>query len=428
MITCGCIRVLRSRQWAVGAAQWAAGSGQWAVGSHRGSGSFVGRFSRRRCVTLIGALVWLGTALITGAGASDWPVVRGDARASGASSLSLPEKLELLWEVTAEESGFEATAVIANGTVFVGDVDGTFYALDLSNGKQVWKRTFEDSGFISGAAVEGSQLVVTDFNGIIRCLDTASGDPRWEFEADSESHAAPNISGNLVLVVTEAGTLVAVDKTSGELKWRFRIDAPLRCWPTVVEGRVLLAGCDERLHAIDTASGEEVASREIDGPTGCTAARMGDFVFFGTEMGTLYSIGASDYQVQWRYNDPEHNSPIRASAAVGEQAVVFSNDGKMVYALNPSTGKPLWEFSARSAVKSSPVIVGERVYLATSRGRLHALALATGSETWLYEAGGRFLASPALASGRLVIGNNDGTLYCFGRKAEGKKAVNKIEE
>jgi len=94
--------------------------------------------------------------------------------------------------------------------------------------------------------------------------------------------------------------------------------------------------------------------------------------------------------------------------------VVVGGRNKRVYALDPASGKELWQFSATSRVDASPVIAGQRVFVATADGRLFGLDLATGEERWRYEAGGGFAGSPAVAAGCLVIANDNGVVYCLG--------------
>jgi outer membrane protein assembly factor BamB len=65
-------------------------------------------------------------------------------------------------------------------------------------------------------------------------------------------------------------------------------------------------------------------------------------------------------------------------------------------------------------VESSPVIVGNRVFVGSNDGVLYELDLASGRKTWEFTAGGALSASPAAAQGALVIGSQDGVLYCFG--------------
>lgn len=344
----------------------------------------------------------------------DWPVYRGNPLATASVSTALPDELAVIWKYSLPESGFEGTAVVADGIVFVGDNDGTFYALRLSDGTEVWHENFEDCGFIAGPTFHDGRIYIGDFNGVIRALDASDGNLLWEYESQGESYAAPNVVDGHVLVTSEAGELVSLDAESGELHWKFQIEAPLRCWPTVVEGRVLLAGCDERVHAIDIATGEEVAGVDIDGPTGATPAVYEGNALFGTEQGSFYAIHIPSMEIAWRHQDPENIDPIHTAAAVDSRAIVFGTQGKKFYALHPDSGKLLWTFPVRSAVESSPVIVGDSVFLATRRGVIHRVDLTTGTEQWNYEAGGNFQASFAVADNRLVIGNTDGTLYCFG--------------
>ena len=45
------------------------------------------------------------------------------------------------------------TWALISSSIYLGDVDGTFYALGLADGEVLWKKQFEDSGFLAGAAV-----------------------------------------------------------------------------------------------------------------------------------------------------------------------------------------------------------------------------------------------------------------------------------
>lgn len=354
------------------------------------------------------------TASTPVAKSESWPLVRGDALASGVAHSKLPDNPQVVWKHTLNDSGFEATAILAGGKVFVGDFDGTFHALALKDGKPLWKQVFKDSGFTQAAAYAEGRLVVSDFDGMVRCLNAEDGKTLWSYEASSESYAAPNIHDGKVLLSLEAGELLALDLETGKLLWNFRIEAPLRCWPTVVENKVLLAGCDQRFHVVDINSGMESAGVDIDAQTGSTPAVLDGHVLFGTEQGTFYSISAKTMQIRWQYRNPKQGQPIRASASVDKRSVIFPNQGKQVTALNPINGEKLWTFTVRSTVESSPVIAGDQAFLSTKRGRLYGVDVTSGKETWQYQAGGSFLASPAIAQGKLVIGNEDGTLYCFG--------------
>jgi outer membrane protein assembly factor BamB len=350
------------------------------------------------------------------ASAGDWPLVRGDGAATGAVAEALPRRLDTVWTFQAKESGFEVTAAIVDGVVYVGDVDGTYYALKLENGEPIWSRKFEDSGFVAGSAVIGGRIYCVDFNGMVRCLNAADGAPVWEFPTETSLYAAPNVHEGLVLIAAESGQLYGLDAATGKEKWKpFAIDQPLRCWPTVVQERVLVAGCDGKLHLVDVKTGEGKENVDIGGPADGMPAVLGDRVYFCTASGVFHAMTIKPLAPVWQFQHRGQGEEIHAAAVTGK-AVVLGTHDKRVVALDPANGELKWSFPVRSRVESSPVIAGDVTLFATIRGRLHAVDMQTGKATWQTDVGGTFKASPAVSNGRVVIGNTDGALYCLGAK------------
>lgn len=348
--------------------------------------------------------------------AADWPLVRGDAAATGAVDTPVMEPLDILWTYEATDSGFETTASIVDGVVYVGDADGTFHAVKLADGEPVWTKKFEETGFVAGSAVVDGRIYCVDYNGIVRCLQTENGETIWEFNTDTSLYAAPNVYEGIVLLAADSGQLFALDAVTGEQKWEpFTIDQPLRCWPTVVAERVLIAGCDGRLHLVDVNTGKDVESIDIGGPADGMPAVIGDRVFFCTAGGVFHGMTIKPLASLWQYGHRGQGEEIHAAAATEKQIVLGTHDKRMV-ALEPATGEEIWSVPLKSRAESSPVVAGELVLFGTVRGRLQAVQLSDGKEIWNEEVGGRFTASPALSDGRMVIGNDDGTLYCIGAK------------
>jgi outer membrane protein assembly factor BamB len=380
-------------------------------------------------------LVQCGVVRSTGR-ADDWPVVRGDILGSGVANTTLPDQLESLWTYkAADDAGFDATAIVADEIVYIGDNMGTFHAIRLADGTPVWTKQFEDGSFAAGAAFDNGRLYVGDLNGIVRCLAAKDGEELWSANVEGEIYAGPTLHGDDVLVTSELGTLSCLNAADGKPRWEpFRIEAPLRCSPTILSGRAMLSGCDSLLHIIDVTNGSEIQTVKIDGPTGATAAIQENRVFFGTEGGTFFAIdipsdGAGEPNVAWTFRDPRRGQPIRAAAAVTSEIVVFGSQGKAIYGLDPATGKEKWQpIATRSRIESSPVIAGERIVVATAAGKLYLLDVKSGEVKWEQEMGGSFTASPAVVDGRIILGNGDGTLYCLGAKNNAKNLATENTE
>ena len=374
------------------------------------------RFNLRLTVALI--CIFVGS-LATSC-ANDWTLVRGDILGTGVAQTTLSDSLHVIWKFEAgKDTGFDATPVVDEGVIYIGDNAGKFHAIRLADGGEIWSKEFADGGFGAGAAVEKDRLYVGDMNGIAYCLATKDGKELWTKNLGGEVHAGPTLNGDDVLFTCEAGTLSCRRKADGNERWQFHIEAPLRCTPTISNGRAAVAGCDSHLHVIDVTDGSEKDSIEIDAPTGSTPAMRDDRVFFGTEGGTFYAISISatagqKSSVAWTYHDDKRSQPIRTAAAVNDQIVVFGGQGKAIYALNRADGHEKWKLSTKTRIESSPVIAGNRVVAATTAGKIYSLDATSGEVKWEYDAGGSFIASPAVVDGKIILGNTDGTLYCLG--------------
>lgn len=360
------------------------------------------------------ANAWPDSQPPEGAASRGWPLFRGDPQAQGVAATTLPDQPSLVWKRSFPKELFEGAAAIENGVIYLGGAEAV-YALQLSNGEEKW-RFKSEIGFKAAPAVRNGLVYIGDLDGKFHCLDAATGKSKWEFAAQASIDSGANFYKDKVLFGSQDATLYCLNAASGEVAWKHAIADQIRCFPTIVQDRAFVAGCDGALHIIDLEKGEAVAQVKIDAPTGCTPAVVGDRAFVGTEGEKFLAIDWKKQEVSWSYTNPRRQFAYRSSAAATKDVVVVGNQGKLVLALDPATGKELWIHNAGSGVESSPVIVGSRAFVGTTRGVLLALNLADGKLAWQYETGGSITGSPAVADGKLVIGNDDGDVYCFGAK------------
>lgn len=364
-----------------------------------------------------------GRAADSGKSNDSWPVFRGNSLGTGVSTSPLSDKLAEHWTFKVPGGAFDATPVIAGGIVYIGDLDGALFALDLKTGEKKWKTTIKDSGFPASPAVRNGLIYVGDYDGVFYCFDATDGKEKWKFAAEAEI-SSPNFYKDAVVFASQDSRLYSLDAATGKLNWKYAIEDQIQCSPTIVDGRAFLAGCDGKLHIVDVAKGEAINDVDIFNPTGVTPAVLGDRVYFGTEGGELLCVNWRTAKTEWTYADENSHQSIRSSPAVTKDVVVFGSRSKQVYALDPTTGKLLWKVPSRRGIDSSPVIAGERAYVGVGDGKILAIALQDHKIVWQYQASGGFGGSPAIADGRLVIASDEGVVYCFGQK-QGAAGVSK---
>ncbi len=370
--------------------------------------------------------------------ADRWPTARGCLAGTGQSAATLALPLTESWRRDFEKTSFAAVPVIADGMIYVGDLDSTFHALDLATGKTIWTFVATDAGFPSAAALAEDPalpLVVGDDIGLVRGLDRHTGEVRWEYATEGEISGGPTIletpDGPRALIGSQDASLSCVDLATGRVVWKHSIADQIRCGPTVARRQdgdhVFLAGCDGRLHVIDAATGKETASVEIGGPTGTTPAVAGDLTFFGTEGGGFFAIDFTAPAVAWKHQPAAGGQAYRSSAAVAEGLVIVGTRGRAVEAFAVGDGSKAWRRPMPGRVDASPAVVTATgsdgdpttpprsvALVADAKGTIAAIDVASGETVWQFDAGGSFAAGPAVASGRVVVASEDGTIWCLG--------------
>lgn len=194
--------------------------------------------------------------------------------------------------------------------------------------------------------------------------------------------------------------------------------------PAIAYGRLFLANGAGRVLAIATGTGA-VAWDYRSNYGAAASPAVGDYQH-GTvyeaflnrlggpkvnDDGMVIALSTGQGDVRWRRHiGASESSPL----LVGNRIYVGDWLGK-VYALSASTGAIEWTFQTGGPVKGALAQGGNRVFVGSYDGHVYALDAAGGQLFWRTAAGyGRFYSTPAVAYGRVYIGSTDASVYSFG--------------
>ncbi|MEO1618573.1 MAG: PQQ-binding-like beta-propeller repeat protein [Planctomycetota bacterium] len=342
-----------------------------------------------------------------------WPLPRGDAASSGASTAQLPKELSVAWEFKADEA-IEAPPVVSQDAVFLADVMGKLYAVSRTDGSKRWTKDYE-SGFLCAPVIAGDSLIIGDIDGTVFCLDVKSGEERWKQSTGGEISGAAGLYEDKVLISSQDGKLYCFELATGEPAWTYQADDQIRCAPTVAGDRTFLGGCDAKLHIVNLKTGEaDGDTLPLDGPTGSTPAIRDNLAVVPAMDGVVFGFDWKLKKELWRYEDMDQAQEYRSSAAVADGIAVISSQRKHVDAIDTKTGKRIWRHTLRRRSDASPVIAGDEVWIPATDGRLVRLSLKDGEVLWSYEIRGGFVGGVAIAGKQLFIADDEGVLRCFG--------------
>ena len=76
-----------------------------------------------------------------------------------------------------------------------------------------------------------------------------------------------------------------------------------------------------------------------------------------------------------------------------------------------TTPEIAWREKKSVPTMSSPLVVGNELYMVSDKGVMTCLDAKTGTEVWVERLGGNFCSSPLFSDGRIYVGNRDGKTF-----------------
>jgi outer membrane protein assembly factor BamB len=118
------------------------------------------------------------------------------------------------------------------------------------------------------------------------------------------------------------------------------------------------------------------------------------------------------------------DSPIGESSPAYSNGVVYIGDlGGWFHAVNATNGKKLWAFKAGSEIKSSAVVVGDRVLIGSYDQHLYCLSTRDGSVIWKVRTNGPVHSTPSISAGVAFVAGCD-ELFRGIRVSDGQEMFN----
>ncbi len=294
--------------------------------------------------------------------ALQWPLYGADpARTQAQPEIRLRPPFRLLWS-RGLGAMLEFPAVVVDGRAYIGNAQGTVFALDMTDGSVLWRRRTWHGKMAESPAVWGGRLVVHGMDGRVRVLRRSDGRPLATYDVGAPIESSPVVRDGIDYLGSWNGTVEALDLRRGRVRWRF--------------------------------------------PSGCkitsSAALAGSTLYIGDYCGRLLALSPATGRLRWAgaVNGRIYGTPAVAAGRV----FVGSSDGGSMNAFT-TRGRALWRRYFGSYVYSSPAVWGGRVFFGTYAGRFYALDAATGATRWSVGAGGPISGAAVVVGGIAYAGS-----------------------
>jgi len=380
----------------------------------------------------------------------NWPNFRGPGGYAHAYYTNAPTAWNaetgenILWKAEIPAPGFNSP-IVWNKRVFLtgGDEEGfEVYCFDADTGKMLWNRTLdefpgspkklpdvsEDTGYAAPSmATDGQRVFAIFATGDLACYDF-NGNFVWGKNIgvpdNSYGHASSLITDGRLLFVqydqNRDSRVMAFDNATGKEVWR-TTDRDFPSWasPILIQtefGMQLIVLDEKYATAYEPATGKLLWRADcLGGEVAPSAAYNGaGIVVVANEyaQATALKLKEDGFETLWQYDDylPEISSPLAS-----EKYFFIATSAAEIVCLDIFTGKTMWEAEFEEPFSSSPVLVGNRVYVLDQAGGMHILKVGPKyKELSSPSIGENCFATPAYVDGRIYLRTDD-YLYCIGK-------------
>jgi FOG: WD40-like repeat len=266
------------------------------------------------------------------------------------------------------------------GAVYFGSGDGNVYSLNAASGKLNWKFKTGDVVHASPAISDGS-LYIGSWDSFFYALDASTGKEKWRFKTgeDPDTHnqvgiqSSASVADGIVYFGCRDSHLYALDAKTGDKKWAFGAKGSwIVASPAVRDGKVYFATSDTSLvYALDARSGAVVRSTTLNHWYLYSSPTLASGILYeGSTQGRLVAIDETTFQPVWSFETDgmKEVGPIYTKTdGTPDNVAIFHSD----FYDDMVTG--VGRVMSMGAIISSPLVVGNVVYVGSADGNVYAL-------------------------------------------------------
>jgi outer membrane protein assembly factor BamB len=231
----------------------------------------------------------------------------------------------------------------------------------------------------------------------------------------------------LIYSIDGEGFVTAVEPETGKIRWQKDFNEKVSGGLGGDNRHLYFNTFEGELVALDRVTANEVWRADLSSEAISKASSNGNVVAVQTVDGKLFTFGAADGRLRWRYDSIGPLLSLRGTASpiISQRYTITSFANGEMLAFDNQTGEIYWKAILATPVgrtelerlvdpDGQAVIDGETLYAITYQGKLVALDIITGNEKWS-KAYSSF-NSLAFGFGRLYVTTADGEVLAINPK------------
>jgi eukaryotic-like serine/threonine-protein kinase len=337
-----------------------------------------------------------------------------------------------------------ASPLIHNDTLFIGNLDSVFYAIDITNGQKLWscktKSQINTTASIYNDLIcfaSGNYFYVLDMKGNLKTEFKMYDDPAviqsdpWDY-----FNPSPQLVDSIAYIGTEKNLVYGINIKNGEQVFKCQGtdgDFTIQTTLAIYNGKIFFGNYNGFFYAYDLKTAHKVweydTNKEAKARGGAdpkilllgNAAIYNGTVCFGGRGGNFYCMDAETGTQKWKYRDPD-GLWILGLTIQDSSFYMGSSYQRVVRSVNGNTGKQNWRSGVDHISYGSPYIDSTYAFFGTGddatmdKGSLFAFDKVSGVVRDKFAVDGRVQSSPTIYRDIIYFGSSSGNIYAVDKQ------------
>jgi eukaryotic-like serine/threonine-protein kinase len=337
-----------------------------------------------------------------------------------------------------------ASPLIHNDTLFIGNLDSVFYAIDITNGNKLW--SFRTKSQINTSAAiyndficfgSGNYFYVLDIKGNLKTEFKMYDDPAviqsdpWDY-----FNPSPQLADSIAYIGCEKNLVYGINIKNGEQVFKCQGtdgDFTIQTTPVIYNGKIFFGNYNGFFYAYDLKTAQKVWEYDTNKDNHIretndkkvllisNAAVYNGTICFGGRGGYFYCMDPENGTIKWKYRDPS-GLWILGLTVQDSSLYMGSSYQFIVRSVNGNTGKQNWSAGVDFISYGSPCIDTTYAFFGTgddnsaNKGTLFAVDKISGKIKDKYPVDGRVQSSPVISGDIIYFGCSNGCVYAIGKQ------------
>ncbi len=329
-----------------------------------------------------------------------------------------------------------SSPVLLNGIIYVGSLDGNFYALNSETGTEIWR--FESGNQIRTIPVmynneiicfeSGNTLFAIDFKGNqLWTTQLYDGTVINEHDQWDCFRSSPTLNDTVVYIGSELGKVLGINIKTGEIVFSVQTpqaNATIETTPLIYKNKIFVGDWLGVFSVFDLTTGDltwQYDTKEdntYDWVNAIVSKPLiyNNTIYFGGRNCNLYAFNPDTGEKKWMYHSPEDKWLFGGPVVNDNVLYVGSSYQEKLYAFNPDQPELLWQTFVGGLNYGDPSVTNDYVVIgtggtnSTGLGTLSVLDKTTHKLVAKLKLNG-WVETPLVDNGIVYFGCGDNNVY-----------------